>query len=190
MRAAQHEHVHLRALQRRQILACDQLGGGMLEPPFLDERHEQRAGLAVDACIGAQRLDRALVRAARNGPGGADHTDRPRLGRCHCGARTRFDHADDGYSRALLQVAERVRGARIARDDHGFHAAIQQIREDLAAIAPHGIRRFRPVRHARGVAEIDHRLVREPLEQRARDGQAADPRVEHPERGFIHGTGY
>src|SRR3989442_2927560 len=105
--------------------------------------------------------------------------------------RARLDHADDGHRRLFLERAERMRGARVARDHHGLHAAPQEIREDLGAVAPDRVRRLRPIRDAGGVPEVDHRLFGQALEQRARDGEAADARIEDAERsgGGLHRKG-
>src|SRR3989441_998119 len=84
-----------------------------------------------------------------------------------------------------------MRGARVASDHHGLHAAPQEICEDLGAVAPDRIRGLRPIRDAGGVTEVDHRLFGQALEQRARDGEAADARIEDAERsgGGLHRKG-
>src|SRR6266571_749555 len=51
VRAAEYQHVYLRTPQRLQVLARDELGGGVLEPSLLDQRDEERTGLTVDARV-------------------------------------------------------------------------------------------------------------------------------------------
>src|SRR6266571_1779588 len=87
------------------------------------------------------------------------------------------------------EVLERLRADGVAGHDQGFHAAPEQVREDLARVAPHRVRRLGAVGDARRVAEVDHGFVRQALEQRARHREAPDPRVEHAERSAVHGRG-
>src|SRR5229473_6245405 len=82
-----------------------------------------------------------------------------------------------------------MRGARVARDHHRFHAAPQEIREDLGAIAPDRVGRLRSIRDAGGVPEVDHGLFGQALEQRARDSQAADARIENAKWSGVHRNG-
>src|SRR5436309_1953133 len=63
MGAAEHQHVHARALQRLEILACDQLGRRMIEPPLLDQR--ARHGEAADA--GVEHAERRRVHGRGTG---------------------------------------------------------------------------------------------------------------------------
>src|SRR5438093_1620572 len=81
MGAAEHQHVHARALQRLEILACDQLGRRMIEPPLFDQPHEQRAGLRVDTRIRPERGDGPLVGPApdRAADAGVEHAERRRV---------------------------------------------------------------------------------------------------------------
>ena len=160
MRAPQDEHVDPGALERLEVFARDQLGGRMLEPCFLDERHEQRTWVAVHARVGPQRFDRALVCAACDGAGRADHADVTGARRRHSRARAGLDDADDRHGRLALQGAECMRGTRVTRHDHGLHAALQQERENLCAVAADRVGRLGSIGHARRVAEIDHRLPR------------------------------
>ena len=55
-------------------------------------------------------------------------------------------------------------------------------RRDLAAVAAHGVWALRSVRHARRVAEIHDALVRQLADHLVRDGESADPGVEHADR--------
>ena len=59
-----------------------------------------------------------------------------------------------------------------------FTPSLAQEGGDLAAVAPHGIRALRAVRHARRVAEVDDALVRQLANDLVRDRQSADARVE------------
>src|SRR5687768_871999 len=79
-----------------------------------------------------------------------------------------------------------MRGARVAGDHDGLHALRQEPLEDLEAVAANGLGRFRPVGNPGGVAEIDRGLVREPLEDGAGDGEAADPGIEDADRRGVH----
>ena len=189
MRAPEHQHVHTHVVQGVEILVRDELGRGVIEPALFDERHEQRAGAGVDGRVGADRLDRPLVGPAGDRAGRPDHADPSGLGRLRRRAGAGLDHADQRHGGAPPKIVERLRGDRVARDDQRLHAALHEVREDLRTVAPHGLGRLRAVGNARRVAEVDHRLVRQPLEQRARDGEPPDPGVEHPERRRIHGRG-
>src|SRR5204862_85276 len=77
----------------------------------------------------------------------------------------------------------------VARDDQCFHPAREQIRQDLARVPAYRVRRLGAIRDACGVAEIDHRLVRQALEHRPRDGEPTDAGIEDAQRGRVHGCG-
>ena len=140
MRAPEHQHVDAGALQRLEILPRDQLGGGVVEPSFLDEGHEQGAGLGTDGRIGPERPDGPLVGTTRDRARGPDHADFPGSGRRHGRARPRLDHADQGDRTAGGEVVEGVGTDGVAGHDEGLHAAPQEVRENLARVAAHRVR--------------------------------------------------
>ena len=70
VRAAEDEGVHAGAQQFFQVAGGDGVGDGVVEPAFLDERDEERAGLGEDFHPGVEGLDGAFVGAA--GDGGAE----------------------------------------------------------------------------------------------------------------------
>src|SRR3989441_9029427 len=118
-----------------------------------------------------------------------DHADSPRPRALHRRARARLDHADQRHRRALSQKVERLSADGVARDDQGLHPAREQIRQDLARVPAYRVRRLGAIRDACGVAEIDHRLVRQALEHRPRDGEPTDAGIEDAERSRVHGCG-
>src|ERR1051325_6317023 len=72
-----------------------------------------------------------------------------------------------------------VGGLTVAR---ALFDTLQQVRENLGAVAPHGVRRLRAVGHTGRVAEVDDRLLGQRVEECARDREAAYPGIEDAER--------
>ena len=87
-----------------------------------------------------------------------------------------------GTSSSSRRIGQRMRRRGVARDDDGLHALLEEERADLAAVAPHGVGRLGSVRHACRVAEIDQALGRQLSHDRMRDGEPAQPGVEHADR--------
>jgi len=112
----------------------------VVEPPFLDEGHEQGAGLRADGRIGPERLDGPLVGTARDRARSPNHADLPGAGRRHGRARARLDHADQGDWAAGGEVVERVCADSVAGHDQGLYTAPQQVRENLTRVAAHRVR--------------------------------------------------
>jgi hypothetical protein len=100
--------------------------------------------------------------------------------------RLRRDHADHGHAELGLELGERGRRGRVARDDDELHALRLEEGADLAREAPQLRERARPVRETGAVAEVDEVLVRQRDEALVQDGEAAHARVEHPDRPLVH----
>ncbi len=99
--------------------------------------------------------------------------------------RSRRDDADHGHGRHLDDRVERERRGRVARDDDGLHAVVQQEPDRAPGVTPYGLGRLRPVREARRVAEVEKPLVREPAGDGVEDGQPADARVEEADGPLV-----
>ena len=84
--------------------------------------------------------------------------------------------------RCALQLGQRRRGGRVARDDEQLDPAAHELVGRLQRVAQHRILALRAIRHSRGIAEVDRRLVRQLCADRAQHGEPADARVEHTDR--------
>ena len=131
----------------------------------------------------------ALVRARRDRPHGADHTDAPGVRRGHGSAEPGLDHADHGHREVVLERLEACSRGAVARDDYEPGAAIDEQLADLQRVLQDLVARLRPVREPAGVAEVHDGLVREQVDERAQHRQTAEAGVEHADRTRVHGHG-
>ena len=150
--------------------------------PLLDEVDEARARLDVQVEVG-RGGERVVVRHRAGRGAGADDADLPVAGGGGGAAGGREDHLDDGYVVALAGVAQHRGAGGVARDDECLDALLVEVVEALEGVLAHLADRLLAVGLAGGVAEVDHRLVRELVDHRARDGQAAEPGVEDADGG-------
>src|SRR5450830_499032 len=72
-----------------------------------------------------------------------------------------------------------MRRRRVARDDDGLHALLEQKGGDLVTIPSYGLRRFGTIRHACRVAEVDETLTGKLLHDGVRNGESSESRIEH-----------
>ena len=113
----------------------------------------------------------------------ADHAD-PLVARGRGRAPGRGeDHLDDGDVVALAGIAQHRGAGGVARDDQRLHAALVEVVEALEGVLADLADGLLAVGLARGVAEVDDRLVRELVDDGARDGQPAEAGVEDADRG-------
>ena len=110
---------------------------------------------------------------------------RPDARRRGRGADAGFDDADDRDLVAVLQRVERDRGRAVARDDEHLDAAVDEQVGDLERVLQHVVGRLRTVREAAGVAEVERRLVRQQVDERAQHREPAEPGVEDADRPFV-----
>jgi len=100
----------------------------------------------------------------------------------------RLHHAEHGQRKSPGQSRQRHRRDRVA----GHHEELEvELREEAAVVervARDDRRRTGPVGHARGVPEVDDRLVREATAEGREDGQAADARIENADRATPRGA--
>src|SRR5579859_2271514 len=158
----------------------------MIEPPLLHQRHEERTGDTFYHRLRVEGRDGALVGARRNRTEGPDDAERAAFGGGDGGAGAWLDHADHRNGGNLPEMIERVCRAGVARDDDHLDATFEQELEDLARVAPDGVRGLRSVVDPRGVAEVDDGFPRQPLEKGARHRQSAKAGVEDAEGGVVH----
>ena len=125
----------------------------------------------------APRLDRRLRR---------EQADPAVARRLHGRVRLGRDHADDGHLQLLLQLRERGRGGRVARDEDELHVLRLEEHADLVREAADLLERPRAVRQARVVAEVREVLVGHGDEALVQDGQPAHARVEDADGPRIH----
>src|SRR5438477_233177 len=142
----------------------------MVDPPLLDEWHEQRTRARRDTHVRIEILNRALVGARVNRARGPDDADVSPGARAHRGARARFDDAKHGDRQLLSQRRKRVRRRGVARDDDRFDVLGAQELRYLAAVSANGVGALGSVWDTRGVAEIDDALIRQLPHDLADDG--------------------
>ena len=111
------------------------------------------------AC-GADDADAAVAGGADGAPGGRD------------------DHLDDRHVVALAGVAQHRGAGGVAGDDEHLDALVDEVVEAVQGVLADLGDRLGAVRLAGGVAEVEHRLVRQLVEDGAGDGQAAEAGVE------------
>ena len=133
-----------------------------------------------------QRLRKQLVAPAGHGQLGREQADAAVACRLHGRVRLGDDHRHDGHLQLLLEIRERDRGRRVARDDDHLHPQAFEVEADLVREPLHLVARPRAVREARMVAEIDEILVRHRHEALVQNGEAPDSRVEDADRARIH----
>ncbi len=182
MRAAEDHDVRAEAADRLEVLAGDQPGRRMIHPALRDERDEQRAWLAHDLGGGHEPVQLALVRARGDRAGGAEHADPAGAGGAYRGAGARLDHAQHRDAEPLPEHVDGVGRGRVARDDDHLGAAREEEGGGLGRVAADRRRRLGAVGHARRVAEVDDRFVRQAVHQLPHDRQSANPGVEHTDR--------
>src|SRR5205823_1327603 len=173
--------------QRRQVLLCDALHLGACRLAALDQFHEKRTGVWIELDVLPRHSDRAHVRTRGDGERSSDDAD-PAIARRFDGCSNgRFDHFDEGDVRIrVTDVIEPGTRCGVARDHQHLHAFIDEQPCYVVHIAPNFVTFERPVRPARGIAVVDDRFAGEVVEQRAGDGQAAEPGVENADRSVIH----
>ena len=193
VRAAEDDDARARRRHGLEVPRGRRPGHLVLRPAFLGQRHEERTGRVEDLARGIEGPDRAAVRVGRDGRLRREDGDRPaRSARRLAGARRenrrgragRHD-PDYGHGRHLHDRVEREGGRGVARDDDGLHAVVEEEPDRAARVAPHGLRGLRPVGEARRVPEVEQPLVREAARDRVEDGEAADARVEQPDRPVV-----
>ena len=88
------------------------------------------------------------------------------------------DDLDDRDVVALAGVAEHGGAGGVAGDDERLDALVDEVVEALEGVLADLGDRLGPVGLARGVAEVEDRLVRQLVEDGSGDGQAAEAGVE------------
>ena len=156
-----------------------------------DQLDEPRAGLRREGDAGGDR-ERVVIGAGLDGRLGADDTHPTGPRRRGSPSRRWQDHLDDGEPAplgvALAGVTKDSSGRRVARDDEHLDAGVHEVVHDLQSVRTDSRQGLGPVRRVGGVADVQHGLVGQLVQHRAGDGQPADPRVEDPDRGVIHGA--
>ena len=191
MRAAEDQRVDVALDQRGKVFPGDALHLGAGRLSALDQLDETRTRLLEQLDVLAGHRDRAHIRPRRHGERGADHPDTAVTRRLHGCSNGRFDHFDQRDVR--IRVADVVQAGarrRVAGDDEHLHAFVDEQPCDVVHVTADFVALERPIRTARGIAVIDDRLPREVVEQRARNGQSADARVENADWPIVHRSKY
>ena len=92
------------------------------------------------------------------------------------------DHLDDGDRVPLAGVAQEGGRRGVAGDDDHLAAALDEVVGDGLGVPAHVGDAQRTVGPVGGVADVDHRFVRQLVDDRSRHRQPADAGVEHPDR--------
>ena len=151
-------------LVAERLPALDEFDGNRGMPPTRKGLHG-RTGARHGVDIGARRH-----RADR-----ADHTDPPRDGGRDQRLGARFDDVDDRDEEFVSDRIEAGRGGRIAGDDDRFHVEVDNQRSSqLVGVLLHLGERFRSVRVATGVSDVDEVLGGHEIHQRPGDGEPAE----------------
>ena len=117
---------------------------------------------------------------------GADDADVTRSGGGDRASGRREDHLDHRDRVALARVAQHRGAGGVAGDHQGLDAALDEVVQAFERVLADLADRLGPVGLARGVSEIQDRLVRQLVEHRARDGQAAEAGVEDADGSVCH----
>ena len=143
----------------------------------LDEVDEPRADLGRQGDVrgGGERV--VVGHRLRRRPG-ADHADVAGAAGRDRAPGGREDHLDDRDVVPLPGVAQHGRAGGVAGDDERLHAEGDQVVEALEGVLADLADRLGAVGLARGVADVEHRLVRQLVDDRARDGEPAEAGVE------------
>ena len=178
VRAAKDQRVDVGIEQRTQVLHQHLVRHFTFQPPFLDQRHEQRTGTCGDARMRVQLANGTLIRAALDRRTRANDANvvvaRGGGGRL-C---TRLDDAGNGDRQLVREHRKRERRRRVTSDDDRLGFAAEQQRRDLSAVTLDSARAFAAVRNACRVAEIIDRFVRQNAPQRRHHGKTADAGIE------------
>jgi hypothetical protein len=187
--AAEDQGVDLGGQQRGQVAAGqvqDLRAGGLAPLHVLDE---PGAGLGDQGDVLVGLLDGLAVAARADRPLGADQAHVAVAGQAHRGPHRRLDHLDHRQRVGGPQLVEGGRRGAVAGDHGQLHILGHQQVHDLLGEPPHLGLRPGPVREPGGVAEVDHRLVGQQVDDGPGDGQPANPGVEDADRSWIHGAG-
>ncbi len=184
MRAAEDERVD-GSTERREVALRDEVEDGTLGPALLGERHEERARHRHDLDPRALRPQECVVARAPDRSFGPDHADASRRRDAERRVDAGLDDAEDrdaASSPLALEIVERPARRGVASDDERLDAPTPEVAGHPARIPHHGLGRPSPVRHARGVPEVDEVLGGEPFSQGFEDREPADARVEDGDR--------
>ena len=115
-----------------------------------------------------------------------DHPDSAGSGGGHGPTRRGKDHLDDRHVIALARIAQHRRARGVAGDHEGLHALGDEVVEAVEGVLAHLADGLGAVRLAGGVAEVQQGLVRQLVENGARDRQPPEAGVEDPDRRVAH----
>src|ERR1700691_6784178 len=135
-----------------QVDAGDLFGDGVLDPPFFDQRHQQRTSFL--ARIEAPSLKRLEISVAADRSLGPEDTDFPVLadGSRRLSARLNDAHYRNvGRSRDAFKSQRR---SRVASDDQQLGSMGFQVMGSLHRITSHGFHRLGTIREPGGIAKV------------------------------------
>src|SRR5947208_434983 len=172
VRAAQDERVAAGLDDRREVLSrgsAQSVAHGVAALDIVDEVRAGGSGQLQMGCGG----ERIVVRTTGDRHSRTDDADLAVTGGSDGASYGWMDDLDDRYVIALTGVAQARAGRSVAGDDEGFDAVVDEMVHDLERERPDLRQRARTVRRATGVTDVEHRLVRQLVEDRAGNRQAA-----------------
>ena len=87
---------------------------------------------------------------------------------------------------ALTRIVQDGRGSGVAGDDEQLDPAVHELVHDAQSQGPDLGDVPRTVGTVGRVPDVEHLLLGQLVEDRTGDGEATNPRVEHPDRSIIH----
>ncbi len=189
VRAAEHERVHIGSKHRCQVLPGQVEHLRPAGDAALDQLHELRRGGSGQLQVrgGGEGV---LVGAGVDGRAGADHPDASGTGGGHGAPHGRLDHLDHrdppAHGVALARVAQHCSGGGVARDHQHLHPGGDQVVHHGQRVRTHLGDRQRAVGSVGGVADVEHGLFWQLVDDGPGYRQTPDTGVEDADRCIIH----
>src|SRR5690606_1198422 len=185
--AAQDERVASGVLDGLQVAAddLDELAAHRLAA--FDVLHQAWGGHAGELYVG-RGGEGVVVRHRLDGGPGGDHAHPAVAGGAHRPPGGGLDHLDDGDVVTLACVAQHGGAGAVAGDHEHLDVVLDEVVHHLERVGAHLRDGFGTVRLTGGVSHVDDRLVRQLVDDRPGDRQAADPAVEDPNTRVRHAS--
>ena len=185
MGAAQDEGVDVNVDQLRQVPSGNLLGDGILQQPFLHQRHQQGTCLAVDGDILFQLFYVLGVDLASYGGLGGDNPDSS----VPCDLRRRSgprpDHAYYGNVGFLLQGLQSIGAGGVAGHHNGLHLESAQKSYNLFRKTCHSVPGFAPIGNPGSVSKVDDFFVGNLPDDLPDHSKSAHTGVKYPDGGVF-----
>ena len=133
-----------------------------------------------------RRGERIGVRAGLDGGLRPDDAYVVVSGGMHGPTYCRVHHLNNRHVVSFAGIAQYRSTGGVARDDEHLHSLLDQVIHHVEGVRAHLGDRARTIRSARGVPDVQQRLVREDVKDRPGDSQASDTTVEDSNRCVCH----